>query len=77
MANCRESTKQDPFLRKLVGSEFKHVAFEDLTVSTATIDVRLVSNANIAYEELFDLLLIDEPFSKGGIKLLSPLFTSK
>lgn len=77
MSSCKDATKQDPFLRKLVGSEFKHVAFEDLSVSTATIDVRLVNDANIAYEELFYLLPIDGTSSKTQKRSAGTIFAGR
>jgi len=45
-----------PFIRKLKNSCYDTVSFEDLKISTATVDVRLMEDSNIKFDKLFDLL---------------------
>jgi hypothetical protein len=73
----KESSKVDPFLRKLLGSEFKHVPFENLSVSTATIDVRLQEGCNIAYTTLFSLLQIETSGGKDQKKAPGTIFAGR
>lgn len=73
----KESCKVDPFLRKLLGSDYKHIPFEKLSVSTATIDVRLIEGCNIAYTTLFSLLQIETSSSKEQKKPPGTIFAGR
>lgn len=45
-----------PFLRKLKNVDYDVSIFESLSISTATIDVRLVEDCAIKFDKVFDLL---------------------
>jgi hypothetical protein len=63
-SDSKPAEKVDPFLKKFLGAEYRHVPFEKLSVSTATVDVRLIDKANLRYVELFERLPIDEHSTK-------------
>lgn len=48
--------KLEPFLRQRMNAEYKFVPFEKLNVSVATMDVRLIEDAEIHIEKLINLL---------------------
>jgi nitrite reductase/ring-hydroxylating ferredoxin subunit len=73
----KENSKVDPFLRKFLGSEYKHLPFENLSVSTATIDVRLVEDCNIDYVTLFSLLQIETSSSKERKRPAGTIFAGR
>lgn len=66
--------KVDPFLKKFLGAEYRHVPFEKLSVSTTTIDVRLIEGANVKYVELFNLLPIDPDATKADKRPAGTIF---
>ncbi len=43
----------DPFIKQCLGAEYMEVPFEDLTISTATIDVRAHIDTGLNYEQLY------------------------
>lgn len=47
-----------PFIRKLNNEPYNRVEFDDLKISTATIDVRLVNDVSINFPVLIDLLTV-------------------
>lgn len=52
--------KVDPFIRKCLGSKYTHLPFDKLSVSTTTINAKLGPNTGLRYEDLFELIHIEE-----------------
>jgi len=75
--SSKDTSKVDPFIRKCLGVQYRQLPFENLTVSTATIDVRLVENAEINYELLFQLLQIEPISSKDKKKAPGTIFAGR
>jgi hypothetical protein len=48
--------KELPFIRKCQNANFDKLPFEEIKISTATMDVRLVEGCDIKFRELFQLL---------------------
>lgn len=55
--------KYAPFIKQCLGAKYSERAFEDLTISTATVDVRLPAVANVNYKSLYDLFCVDPRYS--------------
>lgn len=51
--------KTDPFIRRCLGAKYSKVPFQNLKVSTATIDVRLSPETDLQYVSLFRRLQIE------------------
>jgi len=47
------ANKYDPFIKKHLGIDFQEVPFDDLSISTATMDVRMHEHTELRYETLF------------------------
>lgn len=56
-----ETTKYDPFLKQHLGSDYIEVPFDELKISTATMDVRMHERTELNYKQLFlDLPVVPE-----------------
>uniref|UniRef100_A0A6C0CI00 Uncharacterized protein n=1 Tax=viral metagenome TaxID=1070528 RepID=A0A6C0CI00_9ZZZZ len=53
-------SKYDPFIKQCLGAKYKEKSFDELTISTATIDVRLPEIADVNYKYLFEHLSVDD-----------------
>lgn len=64
-------SKLEPFIRQKLGVSHKQVDFESLTISTATLDVRMRDDVNIDFISLFYLLKVHDGDDDG------PLYVGK
>jgi len=62
-------SRYDPFIKQCLGAKYKERLFDDLTISTATIDVRLPEVANIDYKFLFENLAVVPKSVQDALKL--------
>lgn len=67
----KEAAKYDPFLKQHLGADYIEVPFEDLQLSTATMDVRMHERTQIQYRALFE----DLPVIPSAIFKAQPVDT--
>lgn len=56
-----EASKYEPFIKQHLGADYVEVPFDDLKISTATMDVRMHEHTELKYEELFNDLPVLDP----------------
>jgi hypothetical protein len=72
-----QEDKAAPFIKKFLGSRYTQVDFDSLTISTATINVKLVENAGIKYDAFFKLLQLDPERGKEVVQTPGEIFGAR